>query len=413
MELPSEEKKRDPRHKNWVFTSFELLPPLFLEANMVFLIYQKEKAPDTGALHWQGFVSFVDRFTTMKKAKELLGSDKIHLEPAANVEKSIEYCQKANTRVDGPFIFGDQDKVCKKKGQRTDLLEIQTKLKAGANTKEIADTHFSSWVKYHRAFAVYKSLVQEKRTRPPCILIFWGPSGTGKSECALALSSCKSSYWITPGNGKNVWFDDYSNEEFFVLDDFYGWIKYDYLLRLLDRYPLRVETKGGGGQFTSCHVIFTSNLRWDCWYKVGSHGAALQRRVREFGASFETSKDKNGRSVWFHEQSGTKFGPGEPHTVFYCRCGQFGYNVCTRKSVGGMLQSAKGDSGVNLAAVVPGDIAVARVRDETSSVTDTRSGVILCPDLVASEVSEERLPDEASEEICLEDEVREGKGYLY
>ena len=44
------------------------------------------------------------------------------------------------------------------------------------------------------------------------------------------------------------WIVDFPMYEY---DDFYGWIKFDEMLRLLDRYPLLVETKGGTTHFTS------------------------------------------------------------------------------------------------------------------------------------------------------------------
>ena len=63
-----------------------------------------------------------------------------------------------------------------------------------------------------------------------------------------------------------------------VLDDFYGWIKFDEMLRLLDRYPLLVETKGGTTHFTSRFIHITSNKHPSSWYKRGHYYDALFRR---------------------------------------------------------------------------------------------------------------------------------------
>ena len=45
------------------------------------------------------------------------------------------------------------------------------------------------------------------------------------------------------------WWDNYAQEEIIILDEFYGWLPYCEMLRLLDRYPCQVETKGGSINF--------------------------------------------------------------------------------------------------------------------------------------------------------------------
>lgn len=56
------------------------------------------------------------------------------------------------------------------------------------------------------------------------------------------------------------------------------------MLRLLDRYALAVETKGGHVSFTSKRVVFTSNTRPEEWYPNVPHRPALSRRL---GSVFE------------------------------------------------------------------------------------------------------------------------------
>jgi len=41
-----------------------------------------------------------------------------------------------------------------------------------------------------------------------------------------------------------LWFDCYENQEVLLLDDFYGNIRYSYMLNLLDRYTIRLPVKG-------------------------------------------------------------------------------------------------------------------------------------------------------------------------
>lgn len=48
-------------------------------------------------------------------------------------------------------------------------------------------------------------------------------------------------FFINPPNAKGgqLWFDGYCGQEVVVFDDFRPWwCRFDYLLRLLDRYPM-------------------------------------------------------------------------------------------------------------------------------------------------------------------------------
>ena len=51
-----------------------------------------------------------------------------------------------------------------------------------------------------------------------------------------------------------------------IIDEFYGWLRYSFLLTLLDRYPIRIEYKGGSAEFVSRRVIITSNKAPQDWY---------------------------------------------------------------------------------------------------------------------------------------------------
>jgi len=65
-----------------------------------------------------------------------------------------------------------------------------------------------------------------------------------------------------------------------IIDEFYGWIPWAFLLRLLDVYPLQLPVKGG---FVPAHydrVYITSNKSPLDWYtkeKVGSFAPLLRR----------------------------------------------------------------------------------------------------------------------------------------
>lgn len=71
---------------------------------------QKEKCPETGKEHYQGFCMFVKpmRYSSIK---ELLKCDSAHLEKTKGTPlQAWEYCEKEESRIDGPWKYGDKPK---------------------------------------------------------------------------------------------------------------------------------------------------------------------------------------------------------------------------------------------------------------------------------------------------------------
>jgi len=105
------------------------------------------------------------------------------------------------------------------------------------------------------------------------VTVVYGPTGTGKSR--MCNEDYDNPYWKQRGK----WWDNYAHQETVCLDEFYGWLQWDVLLRLCDRYPLLVETKGGQIQFASKRLVFTSNTEPSKWYN-GKYFDAFIRRVK-------------------------------------------------------------------------------------------------------------------------------------
>ena len=82
----------------------------------------------------------------------------------------------------------------------------------------------------------------------PIVKCFYGRSGAGKTRDALELSGGPDCTFIVsrPDSGRPLWWDGYhpTTHVSIILDDFYGWIPWSYLLQLLDRYHFSVEVKG-------------------------------------------------------------------------------------------------------------------------------------------------------------------------
>jgi len=249
----------------------ELFANVF-EENLNFVryfVYQLEQG-ESGTPHFQGYVEF-SRQARWKRVKKLFG-DRVHVESArGDFESNEKYCSKDDGRLEGPWRFGTPAKH--KQGQRNDLLAVKKMIDDGKSMKHIWNESFEVCVKFHRGFDAYRLVRSENRDFKTEVLVCYGPSGTGKSH--YAHTNHPGAYWKQRGN----WFDNYNDHEVVVIDEFYGWLPFDTLLRLCDKYPMMVEIKGGQVNFRPKILIITSNQRPDEWYKNVPNMAALIRRI--------------------------------------------------------------------------------------------------------------------------------------
>jgi len=92
--------------------------------------------------------------------------------------------------------------------------------------------------------------------------------------------------------GCKDWWDDYDGTQDVLIDEFYGGFRWTYLLNLLDRFPMRVETKGGYVNFAPKRIFITSNRHPSTWYshEYADVGALMRRievceEIQAFGGS--------------------------------------------------------------------------------------------------------------------------------
>ena len=160
-----------------------------------------------------------------------------------------------------------------KKDER--ILAIKIAIDQGKSNNEIAELDFPIWLQYAKHFDHYRTLISKPRDHPVEVIVIQGPSGTGKSR--YAKDNYPNAYWKQRSN----WWDNYQDHETVVFDEFYGWLPYDMLLRICDRYPLLVETKGGQVNFVAKTVVFTTNQIPERWYK-NVYFKAFIRRVTKW-----------------------------------------------------------------------------------------------------------------------------------
>lgn len=256
---------------------------------------------ESGTPHLQGYVEMKNpcRLAAMKKL-----IPQAHLEVSrGSKEQAIMYCLKEDHGLSGdPMRFwliegllqefeisypdslenylnsiGEQMNGCTS-GMKSRLQAIRLKLSQGNSTaiEEIADEEFDIWVRYYRAFERYLVMKTKPRDHLVDVYVLQGPTGTGKSR--WAMETYPGAYWKQRSN----WWDGYCGQEVVVLDEFYGWLPFDLLLRVCDRYPLLVESKGGQIQFVAKKIIITTNQLPCNWYKSGTYFPSFVRRVTEW-----------------------------------------------------------------------------------------------------------------------------------
>lgn len=240
---------------------------------------------ETGTRHFQGYVEFNQpvRLTQIKAAGGPWA--RAHLEVRRGTRhQARDYSRKEDSRLAGPWERGSW--TGGGSGARNDLVGVIECAKRTLSHRAVAEAYPEQYIRLHRGVERYISAIDTRQREAPTELhILWGEPGTGKSRTALAEASAgaASVYYLPRGNGGNVWWDGYEGQDCVIIDDFYGWLRWDTLLRLADRYPLRVEVKGGSTPFLSKRIYITSNKHWTGWYNfAGGRGmdpAALQRRI--------------------------------------------------------------------------------------------------------------------------------------
>lgn len=256
---------------NWLFTLNNPECDPFFE-HFVYLIYQIEMV---STVHIQGYVVFNTR-KTFDTVKRLLPA--AHWENRRGTHSQAKaYCSKEESRVAGPYEFGDDSNIPESQGKRSDLLEIQKKLDDGISDVDLAAEHFGSWCRYNKSFVIYRQLKVTPRRFKTEVIVYWGPPGTGKSRRVSDETEGLDTYYKPAGH---KWFERFTGSDIVVFDDFRGyWFTFSTVLQILDRYPCTVEIKGGSFNFAPHKIYITSNLPPDRWYKAG-HGIVIQSLIR-------------------------------------------------------------------------------------------------------------------------------------
>jgi len=296
------------RSREWVFTvnNHSADDRERIGANAIgfctYLCYQPELAPTTGTPHLQGYLCLTTPRTLRGVKQVLFDTERlraVHLEIARGTkEQCREYCRKPDSFDGGagfPFFeCGRYEDVPERRGQgaRNDIAQAAAAIQRGECMAQVAETTPEAYVRYYRGFAALQSALHAKpRVRDatgayaaPRVCWYYGSAGSGKTRAVYDEIGEEPFFMKAPGNS---WFDGYIGQKILLLDDFRSnWFTFGYLLRLLDRYPLDVEVKGGYVHFSATTIYITcprkpQDLYSDLEARSEGSMAQLIRRITE------------------------------------------------------------------------------------------------------------------------------------
>lgn len=231
--------------RNWCFTVNNYQKSdeqSFQSRKHKYLVYGREKG-EKGTPHMQGYIEFggAKKLETLKKEYGY----HIHWEVRkGTAEEASKYCKK-----DGDY---HEDGEISKQGKRSDIIRIKEMMKQGVRDPKV---YYEECTSYQALRFAEKGieLFEQKREWKSIVHWYYGPTGTGKTATAYQKYP---NAWISSRDLK--WWQGYNGEENVIIDDFRGdFCTFHELLRILDRYPYRVEIKGGSRQLLAKNIIVT------------------------------------------------------------------------------------------------------------------------------------------------------------
>ncbi len=270
---------RNDRRRNFTLTLYgkdrDEVIGICNREKVTYAIFGREVCPTTGRKHLQGFVRFKNG-RTFAGLKQLFGND-AHIEAAVGTPyQNYEYCSK-----DADFAECGQRPTDSRR--RKDLDAIKEDILSGKTIRSVIPKCSNQQaIRFAETLCKYMEPSREEEMQ---VYWYYGPTGTGKTRSAFAEANAQfpNDVWCSGTNIK--WWDGYDGHSAVILDDLRSEdVAYQVLLRILDRYPLRVEVKGGFRQLRAAAIWITCPYSPESFF-TGEDSTQLVRRVtvsREF-----------------------------------------------------------------------------------------------------------------------------------
>lgn len=244
-----------------------------VSADASYLVWSYELAPSTGTPHIQGFIQWPTQ-RSLDKFSNSFSKHAFVKRPNGTAQQNATYVKKPETKDPAhaakPWEEYGEVPI---QGKRTDWDKVWTSLKDKKSIVEVLEDQ-PHLIPCQRAIREVKMSLLTPIHRDVEVYVLVGKPGTGKTRWAY------DQYPTIYSKPRGDWWDGYVGEKAVLLDDYYGFLPYCDLLRVLDRYPLTVPVKGSFVAAQWNVVVITSNQwPWN-WYKNISNTDALKRRIK-------------------------------------------------------------------------------------------------------------------------------------
>lgn len=243
----------------------------FHDKEITYFKAQVEVAPTTGKVHWQGV------FDLSRKQK--LPWLKRHLSPTANFSatrnrmRASKYVFKDDTAYEPPIRL--------EWGQTEEEKPMETAIelvRKGKSNLEIADRVPKALVLYGKGLGILRSLWAKPRDFQTELYVLWGGTGCGKSHWAHQYGEKMRCY---EKDGEAKYWCGYDGHESVIIEEFdKNPLSLGKLLRLADKYPVKVEPKGlSEVEFVAKRIFLTASTHPSGWYRAENAWPQIQRRI--------------------------------------------------------------------------------------------------------------------------------------
>lgn len=315
----SEDQRRGPRRRHWMVTYYlnsdsdcasldgPNMASRIMDAHtkgastrLVYMVWQIERCPATGKLHLQGYMEFESNVFRRYLQRFFENGQTLHAEARLGTrEGCIRYCTKEETRVMGPWEYGDRDHMERREtsqGNRSDVQRIHDAINQGYSMDDLMREFPADLIRMCNGVKTAMGLVRKRDApidRDIKVIVIFGGTGTGKTSGVL--HGLYEKYGIKPytvdstmlsTSGTTIWWDGYENEDHVLWDEYHNWVPTGDLLRYMDRYTMQIQKKGGSTVAYYKHLYITTNVPpWE-WkdpatgkLPVPEHRAAIIRRM--------------------------------------------------------------------------------------------------------------------------------------
>nr|ALO78638.1 alpha rep [Cotton leaf curl Multan alphasatellite] len=269
----------------WCFTVFFLsvtapdLVPLFENTHVSYACWQDEESPSTRRRHVQGYLQLKAK-RSHAQVKSLFGDVNPHLQKqrARKTDEARDYCIKEETRVSGPFEFGDYCPAGSHKRRRRESVirspvrmaeenpSVFRRVKAKIAEEQFQNTANEIQISHLKSWQLGLKTLLERDPDDRTIFWVYGPDGgEGKTTFARDLYGSGSWFYTRGGSADNVAYQYIgclgNNIVFDIPRDKKDYLQYSLIEMFKDRLIVSNKYEPLMAPLINCiHVVVMSNF---------------------------------------------------------------------------------------------------------------------------------------------------------